>query len=441
MEKMSSVEGVDQRSPRSRQPRQSIFRVNGKEITVELQATHSTKYNVVENVGNPRRRLKSPYSSKLEPLKRPDTTDCTCDRYGFLLNPSDGDPTSSMHRAADVSGSTRKARDAKERERTEKWDVMLRDLKSGNVNSNRVKKTTVKLQERVRKGIPNSKRGEAWAYLAGVYDEDIPVVEEVDRKIRESSSSGSGSGGVPARTLDEINRDIDRTYPRHKLFQMVGTGASRKEPPHQAMLRRILQRYAAVDPEVGYCQGMGFMAGMYLIYMDEETAFRCFYQAMHKQSEIRLRDLYLPVMVEAQRVLYVFKQLGSKHLPRLWEHLEKQELDPSMYATEWAMTMFCRGFSFDLVTRVMDIYLLDGYKVVYRVMLALMKNVESSLMSADFEGIMDVLRRIPELTDAETVMDLAYSIPVRRADIVVFATEYDKIKEEEKATRSPSGRF
>ena len=37
------------------------------------------------------------------------------------------------------------------------------------------------------------------------------------------------------------------------------------------------------------------------------------------------------------------------------------------------MTMFCRGFSFDLVTRVWDIFLFEGYKIVYRVGLALLK--------------------------------------------------------------------
>jgi hypothetical protein len=45
-----------------------------------------------------------------------------------------------------------------------------------------------------------------------------------------------------------------------------------------------------------------------------------------------------------------------------------------MYFTEWAMTLFCRGFSFELVTRVFDIFLLEGnYKIVYRVSLAILK--------------------------------------------------------------------
>lgn len=38
------------------------------------------------------------------------------------------------------------------------------------------------------------------------------------------------------------------------------------------------------------------------------------------------------------------------------------------------MTLFCRGFSFELVTRVFDIFLLENhYKIVYRVSLAILK--------------------------------------------------------------------
>jgi hypothetical protein len=44
------------------------------------------------------------------------------------------------------------------------------------------------------------------------------------------------------------------------------------------------------------------------------------------------------------------------------------------YFTEWALTLFSRGFSFDLVTRVWDVLMTEGsYKIVYRVSLALLK--------------------------------------------------------------------
>ncbi len=81
------------------------------------------------------------------------------------------------------------------------------------------------------------------------------------------------------------------------------------------------------------------------------------------------------------------------------------------------MTMFCRGFGFDLVTRVMDVYLVEGYKIVYRVALALIKNIEREIMESSFEEIMQILRNIASRTDAATVMDIAWKIKITREQI------------------------
>ena len=54
--------------------------------------------------------------------------------------------------------------------------------------------------------------------------------------------------------------------------------------PGQVSLRQILIWYAALDPEVGYCQGMGFIAALLLSYMVEEDAFYCLYAVLTVNS-------------------------------------------------------------------------------------------------------------------------------------------------------------
>lgn len=79
---------------------------------------------------------------------------------------------------------------------------------------------------------------------------------------------------TPDHNNTQIERDVDRTFPRHIIFiENNGSG--------QCALRRILHAYAALDPEVGYCQGMGFIAGLLLTYMIEEDAFYCFYATLN----------------------------------------------------------------------------------------------------------------------------------------------------------------
>ena len=74
------------------------------------------------------------------------------------------------------------------------------------------------------------------------------------------------------------------------------------------------------------------------------------------------------------------------------------------------MTMFCRGFSFELVTRVWDIYLFEGYKIIYRVALALLKVVQSKLLSENFEGILEILRDINRYADADHIIQVDVSL-------------------------------
>lgn len=120
---------------------------------------------------------------------------------------------------------------------------------------------------------------------------------------------------------DTIERDIHRTFPRHNLFyeedhekddeaiinaasSLLGFGvglcdfelasmilnleadikladsndltqplSTREAPGGQAALRRVLRAYSYYDREIGYCQGMNFIAGMFLTLMSEEEAF------------------------------------------------------------------------------------------------------------------------------------------------------------------------
>ena len=57
--------------------------------------------------------------------------------------------------------------------------------------------------------------------------------------------------------LGEIMRDVNRTYPTHELFK----GPKRGEK----LLSRVLKAVVTALPDVGYCQGMNFVAGCLLI--------------------------------------------------------------------------------------------------------------------------------------------------------------------------------
>lgn len=57
-----------------------------------------------------------------------------------------------------------------------------------------------------------------------------------------------------------IQRDIARTFPAHDFFKEAG-GLG------QDSLYRVSKAYAVYDTEVGYCQGLSFLAATLLLHV------------------------------------------------------------------------------------------------------------------------------------------------------------------------------
>lgn len=320
------------------------------------------------------------------------------DRYGF--NKSD-----TFHASLKLSDSEIKKRNEKERDRELKWISMMKSWYSYTNERNYFSHRTLK--KRLRKGVPDSVRVAVWKHFLRYNQVKIkygppPSVERLKRDL-------------PAIVFEDIEKDIDRTFPTHTQFSNGSVG--------QADLKYLLESYAAVDPETSYCQGMSFVAAFLLTYMVPEEAYYCFVSLM-MEHDYKCRQLYQPNMYETQCILHVFDRLGHLYLPVLWQHLEEQMMSPSMYATEWFMTLFCRGFSFDLVTRAFDLFVSEGMKTYYRISLALLKSIEKELLEASFEEIMGILRNIPSRCDSEVVLKLAFTIPLRRRVIVAAEKEF-----------------
>ena len=104
-----------------------------------------------------------------------------------------------------------------------------------------------------------------------------------------------------------------------------GGGGRRKDkdapdqcPKHLQPLRNILSAYAMFDPDLGYCQGMNFIAGLLLREMDEFDAFRVLTGLMDGYG---LGKMYAPGLQCATVCFFQLQRLLAMHLPELHMHL------------------------------------------------------------------------------------------------------------------------
>lgn len=69
-------------------------------------------------------------------------------------------------------------------------------------------------------------------------------------------------------------KDLSRTFPKH-IYLMQKTGYELwfhfLNSLRQEVLLNVLKAYSVFNKDVGYCQGMGFVTALLLMYMEEEV--------------------------------------------------------------------------------------------------------------------------------------------------------------------------
>lgn len=265
------------------------------------------------------------------------------------------------------------------------------------------------VRRRIRKGIPDCLRGLVWQLISGSRDLLLmnPGVYE-QLVIYETSAS----------ELDII-RDISRTFPSHVFFQQ-------RHGPGQRSLYNVLKAYSVYDRDVGYVQGMGFLAGLMLLYMSEEDAFWLLVALLKGAVHAPMEGLYQVGLPLVQQYLFQFEQLVKEHLPKLGQHFSEEMINPSMYASQWFITVYSYSFPFPLTLRIWDVFLFEGVKIVFQVGLALLTVCQDDLVKLAFEKLIHALRNFPEeAMDPEKLLSLAFSIKVTEK-LEQLKQEYEK---------------
>ncbi|XP_077061086.1 TBC1 domain family member 1 isoform X6 [Siphateles boraxobius] len=255
------------------------------------------------------------------------------------------------------------------------WERML-----STTGRSKVRFNTEEIHTAVGKGVPRQHRGEIWKLLSEQY---------LLRK--EGPCAKPPNNNAPYKELlkqltsqqHAILIDLGRTFPTHPYFSaQLGAG--------QLSLYNLLKAYSLLDPEVGYCQGLSFVAGVLLLHMSEEDAFHMLRFLMY---DIGLRKQYRPDMIILQIQMYQLSRLLHDYHRELYSHLEQYEIGPSLYAAPWFLTAFASHFPLGFVARVFDMLFLQGSEVIFKVALSLLGSHKPLILQHDnLESIVEFIK-------------------------------------------------
>ncbi|KAL6963231.1 Rab GTPase-activating protein 1, partial [Sarracenia purpurea var. burkii] len=159
----------------------------------------------------------------------------------------------------------------------------------------------------VRQGIPEALRGEVWQRLT-INEKDDELLNNYRILISKECSAEL-----------VIQRDIHRTFPAHDFFKDAG-GVG------QDTLFNISKAYAVYDTEIGYCQGLTFIAASLLLHEKE---------------------------------------------PHLWQHFKEMGIETHMFASHWFLTLYTARFPLYFVFYILDVVLVQGLDTLFQIALSL----------------------------------------------------------------------
>ncbi|KAJ4290401.1 GTPase activating protein (GAP) [Kalmusia sp. IMI 367209] len=218
----------------------------------------------------------------------------------------------------------------------------------------------------IRVGLPNRLRGEIWELASGSFFLRL----QNPRLYTETLAKYSGRESL---AIDEIEKDLNRSLPEYPGFQSE-EGIGR--------LRRVLTAYSWTNEEVGYCQAMNIVVAALLIYMSESQAFFL----LSILCDRLLPGYYSQTMYGTLLDQRVFESLVEKTMPILWDHLVKSDVQLSVVSLPWFLSLYINSMPLIFAFRVLDVFFLEGPKVLFQIGLAILRINGEELLDASDDG-------------------------------------------------------
>ncbi|XP_075072533.1 TBC1 domain family member 12 isoform X2 [Mixophyes fleayi] len=267
-------------------------------------------------------------------------------------------------------------------------------------------------------GLPPSVRGKVWSLAIGNELNITPELYEIflsRAKERWKSFSETGSenetedAGVSVAdreaSLELIKLDISRTFPSLYIFQKGG--------PYHDLLHSVLGAYTCYRPDVGYVQGMSFIAAVLILNLEEADAFIAFANLLNKPCQLAFFRVDHSMML---KYFAAFEVFFEENLPKLFLHFNSYSLTPDLYLIDWIFTLYSKSLPLDLACRVWDVFCRDGEEFLFRTALGILRLYEDILLQMDFIHIAQFLTKLPEDIISEKLFSCIAAIQMQNSN-------------------------
>lgn len=210
-----------------------------------------------------------------------------------------------------------------------------------------------RLKKSMKSGIPDRLRPAIWHFLT-----KSQTLPSLYHKLQ---------GTADPVVAENIRKDLARTFLNSTQF-------------NQDSLFNILQAYSLFDIEIGYCQGMSFVAGIFLLVMqEEEPAFWAFVFIMHTRG---WREMYLNGTPKLNLLLEDLQVQVRNQLPAVYKKFKNNEVDMIMFSQHF-VTLLGYKVKRRFTIRIMDVLLSHEEEILTRILFKMLKFKEKKILTLE----------------------------------------------------------
>ena len=168
----------------------------------------------------------------------------------------------------------------------------------------------------------------------------------------------------------EIRKDLTRTFPDNILFKYGGN--------YYNKLYHLLTAYSNYNKNIGYVQGLNFLAANIIYLFESEVEEFVFLDALIKKYDF---DNLLGVSSDSlSKKLESITNYINKKLPKVSEYFYSIKLNFEIFTTNWVLTLFANSMDKKFLFYVWDFMIIFGWKFLKCFIVAVLKNFEQIIL-------------------------------------------------------------
>lgn len=181
----------------------------------------------------------------------------------------------------------------------------------------------------------------------------------------------------------QIKLDVPRTLVEFQYF---------KDEGNLSRLHNVLYALSCDNKEIGYLQGMNFIAGYFLMRYnsDEIKTFKTI-TCMLKNDKFGIKGLFISDFPRLFLAIYQIDELLKVINPEVYKHFENIGLTTITWLTSIILTLFAKNLyeiGLDNYTLFMDKFMEHGWITLIKFALVLIQESEPYILEENYENVL-----------------------------------------------------